>query len=508
LDITGVITPSEGDDFLIGMSQQKMYPKYTERGPSKTLLSYMVFDGLIDEVKIYDRALSAGEISKHYVSNKPEKFQPLQYRKLPSGPKGPGRFGGCYCRLNYVPEWERFWRVGPHPDILVRFDESPVKLIFWRGTNYGACWLTENEIWMADQSVERCGTKFGCSEHMSDKQARFSYVRIVENNDARVGIHWRYACVDIRYEITGVDPDTGWGDWTDEYYYIYPDQVMTRHQILYAPHLRHEWQETIFFNQPGTRPEDNVQMEALTLANMKGEHYTYSWENGPPDFDKVENANIQLTNLKADNKHFLIVEPGGRIKSFKGCVRRQWSHFPWWNHWPVAQIPNDGRRVSGIDRPSHSSLSQSQEDSEALIHTEDGRHISVSLVGMTDKPVTELVLLARSWLNPPEIINTGTDYISEGFNKFQKAYVFNCQNNSSVLKFTLNAGKDSPVVNPAFVIKNWSDKDAALTIDGKSIKRGRDFRFGHRHKLEGTDLIVWIREKSSRPVDIALKPLN
>lgn len=28
------------------------------------------------------------------------------------------------------------------------------------------------------------------------------------------------------------------------------------------------WQETIFLNEPGTRPEDNVDLEAVTLANM------------------------------------------------------------------------------------------------------------------------------------------------------------------------------------------------------------------------------------------------
>ena len=33
----------------------------------------------------------------------------------------------------------------------------------------------------------------GDFEPMSDKQDRYSHVRIVENNDARTVIHWRYA---------------------------------------------------------------------------------------------------------------------------------------------------------------------------------------------------------------------------------------------------------------------------------------------------------------------------
>ncbi len=33
---------------------------------------------------------------------------------------------------------------------------------------------------------------------------------------------------------------------------------------------------------PGTRPEDNIKAEALTLANMKGETHTYSWAEDAP----------------------------------------------------------------------------------------------------------------------------------------------------------------------------------------------------------------------------------
>ena len=34
------------------------------------------------------------------------------------------------------------------------------------------------------------------------------------------------------------------------------------------------------------------------------------------------------------------------------------------------------------------------------------------------------------------------------------------------LKFRLNASEDSPVVNPAFVIKDWGKSDVELKVDG------------------------------------------
>jgi len=60
------------------------------------------------------------------------------------------------------------------------------------------------------------------------------------------------------------------------------------------------------------------------------------------------------------------------------------------------------------------------------------------------------------------------------------------------------------VVNPAFAIKNWGEADALLKVNDKSIKCGKDFRFGHRHRLEGTDLIVWLKMESVKPVEIVI----
>jgi hypothetical protein len=511
--VRGVVTPNVGHDLLIGKSSKKMSPVNTERGPSRRLLSNMIFDGLIDEVKIYSRALTPAQISQSYLALKPKQGQPLTWRVMPSGPKElPARFGAAYCRLRYSDEWENLWRVGPHPDILVRFDESPVRMVFWRGTAYGAVWVSENGRWMGDQSLERTGggSPWGCAEHMSDKQCRYSYVRLIENHDGRVVIHWRYAVSDIVYGIFGADQD-GWGEWADEYYYIYPDAVSTRKQILHSNRLHHEWQETIMLHQPGTRPEDNLELAALTWGNMDGESKTYTWGAGRRDDRKLRDATIQLVNLKAENKPFIIFQPNSGLKLMRCCVEEQWTNFPWWNHWPVGQLPNDGRRTGVPDRPAHSSLAQSIEDSPIIKHDKENKtYTAVSLYGMSEKSAAELVPLARSWNYPAQLVITSGNFHSEGYGKEQRAYVLFCEEKGrpTTLEFEVAASAKSPLVNPAFVVKNWGQAGAEIKVNGEQVKRGKSFRYGYNHTLEGSDLIFWLKKESTGPVTISLSPTS
>jgi hypothetical protein len=512
LAVKGLVTPPAGHKLMIGRSQKKMSPVNSERGPSEKLLSNMVFDGLIDEVKIYNRALSAAQIKESSSTVRPKQPQALDFRAMPSGPKDlPGRFGASYCRLRYSQEWEKLWRVAEDPDILIRFDLSPARLVFWRGTAYGAVWVTENGRWMGDQSVEATGnsTGWGCSEHMSDKQCRYSYVRIIENHDARVVVHWRYAVSDIVYGISRIGLD-GWGEWADEYYYVYPDAVSTRKQILHARVLKHEWQETIVLHQPGTSPDDNIALEALTWGNMDGETQTFSWQSKPSrDQQKLKYPTIQVVNLQSQYKPFLIWRPRSNPKLFTCCIEEDWSHFAWWNHWPVAQLPNDGRRTGVPDRPAHTSLSQSIEDSKIIEHNEQqGTYTAVHLCGMSNSAVDALVPLAKSWNFPADLKSAGDGFTSQGYDRNQRAYVLTCadQGNPSTIEFELAASEASPVINPAFLVKGWGRGAAGLKVDGKQIKRGKNFRLGHNHTLEGSDLVVWIKKESTKPIKISLSP--
>jgi hypothetical protein len=501
----GNFNAAEGLDLLIGMSRRQQSPALTERKPSKSLLSNMIFDGLIDEVRLYSRALAANEIQAAYAANQPSNLQPLQYRRIPTGPEGVGRFGAYYTRLNYCPEWDRLWRVADHPDIVVRFDASPTKLIFWRGTGYIPYWAAENGVCVADQGAESANA-WGCCEAMSDKQCRYSHVRIIENTPARAVVHWRTASPDIRYASANVDPDTGWGDWTDEYYYIYPDGVSVRYQLVHSKAAaKMEFQQTQTLNQPGTRPQDNLEPEAVTLLNMNGETGSYIWDRpyGRP-IKTLTNANIQVINLKARHRHYVIGETDSRWKPFSFGAP-PWTFFPCWNHWPVAQLPNDGCVAGAADRPSSSCVGtlfpvKHKLDASTLFARD--------LYGMTDQPVKTLVTLARSWNFPAELKIAGNAFGSLGYDLNQRAYVLHCKAAGalSTLAFTLVGSPQSPVLNPALVVQNWGDADPALTLDGKRIPRGKDFRIGQRPNLEGTDLIVWIKAESQTALSFRLEP--
>ncbi len=158
--------------------------------------------------------------------------------KLPAGPQGPGRFGAYYAKLEWDPAWDRPWRVSDHPDVVVRFDDGGHRLVFWRGTSFIPCWVTDKGKWYTNEFIERRGhhspNTNGCCEPMSDKQCRFSHVRVIESNEARAVVHWRYSPVDVRYRQPFIDPETGWGDWVDEYYTVYPDATCVRKITLHT----------------------------------------------------------------------------------------------------------------------------------------------------------------------------------------------------------------------------------------------------------------------------------
>ena len=497
MEVKGKELAEGGSTLVIGRNIHKLGAEGSEREASAELGSPMVIEGLLDELAIYDKELSAESIYRQFSSIAIEKDPPLEWQKLPTGPDAlHPAFDGVYTRLNYTDGWEAMRRVSRHPDILVRFDRSPVRLLFWRGTGYGAVWVTENGIWMGDQSLERANagkSPMGCSEHMSDKQTRYSHVRIIEKNDARIVIHWRYALADILYDIFGITEDNPSGEWADEYYYIYPDGVAVREQILWTDFLSHEWQETIVINQAGTYPRDNIEFNAMTLLNMQGEKHSYSWKGGGPEsFIHSRGANIQMVNLKSRYKPFIVFEANPKIRPVNpDAVNPVSGHFSWWNHWPVAQLPNDGRKAFGPDRPSHTSLSQSVERSEVIHRKENGSYEVITLTGMTDKKADSLVPLARSWNHPPLLIPED-DNIKSTYSKKERAYLIRQHKREDYdLKFNIQASVQSPMVHPVFVIENWGDSEPVIFVNGEQLMPGGGFRRGLRTTLKGTDLVLW-----------------
>jgi hypothetical protein len=389
-------------------------------------------------------------------------------------------------------------------------------MVFWKGTNYNLNLVTENGKWIGDQSVETFG-EMGCMEHMSDKQNRYSHVRIIENNKARVVVHWRYALSDVTYRIANIDPVTNWGDWADEYYYIYPDGMAIRHFIIHGVPGEDEYSvtEPTLFSNPGEKPEDNIMLEAVELANLKGELSSHSFETWPSDEEggfkgAVDDPLITFLNLKSETRPFFIYEPGSAISPYGGGRREidyRYSKFHSRNHWPVSQVPCDGRFVLAADRVTSSAITSV--DPVKRERKSDGAFVGCFVLGLTSQSTGQIIPFARSWLNPPVVEASTDDFAYEGYNRDERAFIFtNKSELASDLSLAIHAGADSPLVHPVFIIRKWGMQDVEIMKDGRKVEEGKDFTCAIRRSLDFKDLIIWCNFSAQSDMNLSLNPIK
>jgi hypothetical protein len=213
------------------------------------------------------------------------------------------------------------------------------------------------------------------------------------------------------------------------------------------------------------------------------------------------NQRIHVVNYRAQYDPFTIGDfTGGNV--YSGEVT-PYSVFPSWNHWPVAQIPSDGRYASFPDRAAHSSLTHAFVPDFRAGSGDRPFQEKLLMEGMSKRGAQELAPLARSWLQAPEI-EALSDCRDQHYDPAQRAYVLSAT--GAAPSFRIAASAARPIVNPCFVVKKWGDADAKLALDGKNIRQGKDLRFGHRPTLEGTDLIVWIKTESQAARTFRLEP--
>jgi hypothetical protein len=510
LEFQGRMNVPRRSELIIGSVSNPAKPAHIHRDHG-TIPDWYSLDAILDEIKIHGKSLGAEDLTKSLVRQKSSASPDIPTRILPSGPAGPGQFGAYYMHLKYYWEWDDLWRVGDHPDVVVQFDNSPVRVVFWRGTRYSPAWVTENNLWMADQSVEAWNDEEGCFEHMQDRHCRYSHVRIIENTPARVVVHWRYTPVSAYDNHWKVDPRTGWGCWIDEYYYIYPDQTGIRNYNWDKGSLGRprQFQESIPLTGPGQVQGDVVNEQYVTIANLKGEKQTFSYIQNPPrKTDKLipENPMVQMHNLKSKNKPFIIFEPGGRMHYLKDMNIASLSRPGSCSHWPIGQMRCDGRTQWTTDRAA-SFLGFPITD--PVIHENGNRNWISSLYGMNDKSFDKLIPLAKSWIQAPELrVITGCIH-SDGYDFSQRAYRLSCENPgepSTVL--LMDARPDSPMMNGCFIIKNWGNEEPVVEVDGRVLKKGNGCRIGKIRTFEGSDLILWIEKESTVPVKIKIFSLN
>jgi hypothetical protein len=502
-NFSGIFEPAD-EDFIIGKNDESIgYVSQHVVRTYSTFPSPLGFEGLIDEVKFYNEPIGHSEMRFLYDALKPEFIKAdMQHRHLP-GEVGPSdKFGAYYTYLKYHDLWDNMWREPEHPDIVVKFDQMPTSVVFWRGCRSPG-WVTETNKWICDQSTELTdwhwdtqseGTQ-SCCEHMSDYQARHSHVRIIENTDARVVVHWRYASVDVLYKHPNTcRNEDGWGVWTDEYLTIYPDGIGVRTVDQHGDldyYFRDEgdrigFHDTQFLSEAGTRPEDNINPQSLTIVSHLDRVTELNWTEEHPS--GVYDAQIIWVNLKSNHKVFEIYPPESEINVWAGDERTTYSKYSAWNHYPVTQAPCDGRFCVAPDRLTHSALGAA----DNLVETGN-----MLIYGFTNRSAESLIPLARSWNHAPPVdkIKGGN---SKGYEKGQRAYILEAKSNE--LSFTLKASEESPLVNPCFVIKGFDNK-AYITIEGKKINARQGLVRDTDGKIQ---LVAWINHESTEPVNFKI----
>ena len=284
-----------------------------------------------------------------------------------------------------------------------------------------------------------------------------------------------------------------------------------RFGTIHGTASHYSFTEPTILLEPGKKAEDYVSLQAATIANDQGETRTYSWADSSPPFpftDQPKGANIAVVNLKSTYKPFYIFQPGTELGPYGAPpeLRPAYSHFPTWNHWPVNQIPSDGRFALFSDHFSSAAI-MSPETSPRRSQGSSPTRSIYFLFGLTNQPISSLATLDRSWIHPPAISVAGQSFAAI-YDPSQRAYILTRQPSTprqqeTRLELTLSASETSPVVNPAFVIKNWGDRQTEVRIDGARPPTGK-IRTGFVDHLDGTDLILWMQYRSTHPFRLTM----
>ena len=397
--------------------------------------------------------------------------------------------------------------------------------------------ITENGIPYTNGATETYITEEGFHEGASyeswnDKDNRYSRMWIESQNEARIVV--RHVCALVKgnkichQEKPKVAP-YGPGNWTDEWYVFHPDGTHIRRIKIWSAVAREAGRHGgatypyelegmyLWWGKPcrGMTASDHLEDGVLTLIKMDGAHKTVSlnpYPLGINEFRKMgrvygdfRDANIHVVNTKSQYRPWRM----GRWSRTLAVtpyvpVHRQVQLVPCF---PPGTTRQSGYAVAGLGQMNWGEFWKVTDTSMSEIW----------LNGFTTnrQPAEELAALARSWLQAPEMQLLGQSGAKQyGYDVGDRAYLIDLESaKQPVVQVRLAASEDSPVVNPTFLINNWSRRFPQLKVNGEAVRRGTDFRAGSYKILELEDgrqwkdvLIVWVNTKSTKPIEFTIQP--
>ena len=425
----------------------------------------------------------------------------------------------------------------PIPDELkkvaveVFFDLLPIKMRFSLPC-YPAV-VTENNIHFSNGWTETYDPKAsGSCEVLWDRDSKYARMWIESQNPARIIIRVRAAIADpdgyIAHSYIPSGSPYGKGDWTDEWYYIYPDGTHTRYVRIYTglaersftvtdetfgdlptvreipPFVVHEFQEDFVFGVNGHVPEDDIESAPVTFIRLNGDEKTYSYQPYPKDFNEYLNAPIKLINLKSEYRPFTISLPYG-LENEPYPPEGELPHT--FQTWP--SNPTDGGYSTSL---GHSLNWWHYKRTNKILE-----QIYLSGMTNTDQPANELITIAKSWLIYPrlKIGQREYSYTNPIYDPAQRAYIISKQEYApGKIEFSLggyvSVDEESSlpvyIVNPVFIVKEWGTAKANVHVNEIPLKEGQDYRTGYEKGDAGTDLVVWLKYKSNKETFFEIIP--
>jgi len=414
----------------------------------------------------------------------------------------------------------------------VYFDLIPTKMRF--SMPCYPCVVTENNIHYSGGWTETYDPKASSScEILWDDEARTARMWIESRNPARIIVRFRAAIADpegyIGHSYIPSGSPYGEGDWTDEWYYIYPDGMFTRHVRIYTglagqsltvtdeqfkgmapireipPTVVHEFHEVFIFGQDGHIPGDDIDLEALTFIKMDGSKRNISFDPYPRDFGDFTMANIMVVNTRSDFKPYTIFIPHGLENQPYPLEGRAPHIFQTW--------PSDPGEKGYSVSLGHALNWWHYRRTETILE-----QVYLSCMINSSDPAKDLLPLANSWLNYPRLILEGHElsYTQFSYDQAQRAYILSAdEGGSRKISFELGFPEEFEeeeklpvaIVNPAFIVRNWGRSGAFVKVMGKELIKGKDYRMGYENGNAGTDLVIWLNYKADRKIAVEIIPI-
>jgi len=121
--------------------------------------------------------------------------------------------------------------------------------------------------------------------------------------------------------------------------------------------------------------------------------------------------------------------------------------------------------------------------------------------GMSKKKPEELVSLARSWLQAPDI-KAISGCQSLGYIKSKREYSLIAEGKTIVV--SIDASEQQPIVNVCFAVQNWAPGPKATVLVNDTA--AKEVRIGAFVDENGTDnVLIWIELEANAPTKFTIK---